>query len=88
MTDTPDPRPYAMVTMEHLALELRSMRDTLTAIATRLDAVVQAHESRLADHEARIRALERAAWSRAGLVGITSAVLTALITYATTHGGP
>ena len=74
----------AVITGTDLLRKLDSLSEAVSGLSAKIDSIpvtVAAHETKLADHEMRIRSVERRIWAAAGGCGAVSAVLAGLITF-------
>lgn len=73
---TPPADPGVYISSSQMYQEMRSLHDVVTRVETKLDAfTTQAQNltSELADHESRLRILEKAVWRAAGAATIVGA---------------
>lgn len=82
---TPIPDGSVIITPTEVYAEVRATHDEVKSVSVKLDALPLADMTRqLADHEGRIRSLERARWplpTIGALVGIASTVLSLIALY-------
>lgn len=73
MTPTaPIPDGSVIITPTEMYAELRATHDEVKSVNSKLDALPLAdHASQLADHEGRIRSLERARWPLPSIAAVT-----------------
>lgn len=60
---------------------INALEVAVARIETKIDTVLGLHTDSLADHENRIRTLEKAKWRIAGAAGAIGAVTTAVVSY-------
>lgn len=65
--------PTARITLSKVYDELRALSNTVTALTERLPTHVEATETKLKDHERRIRTLETRMWLAVGAFGLIAA---------------
>ncbi|MFE1749013.1 hypothetical protein ACFW88_00405 [Streptomyces anandii] len=65
---TPDPGVY--ISSAQMYQEMRSLHDAVTRMETKLDGL-SGQTTTIADHETRIRALERSRWPLPSLAALT-----------------
>lgn len=66
--------PTARITLTTVYKELTELSRTVTQLTERLPTHVEATESKLKDHERRIRTLEQRMWLAVGAFGLIAAV--------------
>lgn len=73
----------AVITLRDLHEDIKAIRNDLTTVITQNTAITATQ----ADHESRIRSLERRVWIAAGVVGVIATALPKLAPLATALGG-
>lgn len=69
-----DEEPTARITLTTVYTEVRALADTVTKLAERLPAHMEATDTKLSDHERRLRTLETRMWAALGGFGLIAAV--------------
>ncbi|AEW93893.1 MULTISPECIES: hypothetical protein [Streptomycetaceae] len=80
---TPIPDGSVIVTPTEVYAEVRATHDEVKAVSAKLDALPQ-HAAQIADHETRLRVLERARWplpSIGALCGIAGVIASVIAIY-------
>lgn len=72
----------AVITLRDLHDDIKAIRNDLTTVITQLSATTVT----TADHETRIRALERRVWTAAGVAAVFSALVPQLAPLVSTLG--